>query len=99
MLAGTLLSSGYCCRLPVDVLVEIVAPDVPGLTALVARGEQPRCERIICDLAHSGADSARRAAATVASPTRTRPALAPANSAAPGRGGIMPRLETRKGGG
>ena len=38
MLAGALLSSHYCYRLSIDVLIEAVALDVPGLTALVARG-------------------------------------------------------------
>ena len=38
MLAGALLSSYYCCRLSIDVLVGAEALDVTGLTALVARG-------------------------------------------------------------
>ena len=38
MLAGTFLLSYYCCRLFIDVLVEAMALNVPGLTALVVRG-------------------------------------------------------------
>ena len=38
MLAGALLSSHYCCRISIGVLVGAESLDVPGLTALVTRG-------------------------------------------------------------
>ena len=42
---GTLLSSRYCFRLPVDVLVGAVALNAPGLNTLVAYGERACCKR------------------------------------------------------
>ena len=48
----------YCCRLPIEALVRVVALDVPTLTALMVRGERARCKRVVCRLARSGADGA-----------------------------------------
>ena len=63
-----------------------MALDVSGLTALVARGERARCEKVIGWLARVGAECTHRVAAAVApSPTRTpppSPGSAPDSSAA-----------------
>ena len=58
MLTGTSVSSRYCCRLPVDVLVGAVALDVADLNALVAHGERTRCKQVVFGLARVGSDCA-----------------------------------------
>ena len=57
MLTETSVSSRYCCRLPVDILVGAVALDVSDLNALVAHGERTRCKQVVCGLARVGSDS------------------------------------------
>ena len=76
-----------------------------GLAVLVVRGERARYRRVVGELARIGAACAHRTAtAATPSPARTPPAppgLAPASSAASGRWGVVPGLETgggRRGG-
>ena len=59
MLAGALISSLYCCRLSVGVLVGAVALDISGLTVLVARGRMFRISARVTNLAHLASSCAR----------------------------------------
>ena len=79
-----------------------MALDVSGLAALVARGKRARCKRMIGGLACVSANGAHRATAAAA-PTITRTPSAPqgpapTSSAASGRWGVVPGLETVGGG-
>ena len=83
-------------------LVGAVTLDMSGLAALMARGEKARCKGVVGEFARVGTDCADRAAAAAPAPTRTPPPSwgpAPASSAAAGRWGTVPELETRGGGG
>ena len=73
-----------------------MALDVPGSSALVARGEKACCKRVVCGLAHVSVDGAHLASAAAPSPTRPLPAPpdhAPTYSVAPSRWGVVSVLE------